>query len=371
MRDGSSSIIPLRTASSSDGEQLGLAQAGRPSDDVEPELRAGGGRELEHVGGPGREAREPLADDLAHALGRTELRERPGEPDRSVDDLDELRLDQRAPELADQERVPAGELADRPRELRRAGAELALRGAPDELAHLLAREPGQPQPHDVVGAAQVGERLRERLRDVGLGVAEGGEQQHARVARGPREVTQEQQGRRVGPVPVLEHEQHRPAADAGEQVGHRRVQAVALRVRIGLDRRRQLAHAERQVGQQPRQLAARGAERRAQLDRIDDARQVVERLDERPVGRPHDRVAGAVEDERAAAGRLARELAHQAALARAGLAAQQDDPPALALRHGHERPERLQLGRAADEWKRRRETERAGKIVHAAADRRP
>ena len=75
-----------------------------------------------------------------------------------------------------------------------------------------------------------------------------------------------------------------------------------------------------------------GAERRAQLVGIGGSRQVVERLDERPVRRAHDGVARAVEDERAVARRLGGELADEPALARARLAAEQDDPASLALR---------------------------------------
>jgi hypothetical protein len=253
---------------------------------------------------------------------------------------------------------------DRARELGRPVAGAALRGEPDELAHLRVRQAGQPQPDDGVGAAQVGERLRERFRDVGIGVAERGEQQHARVAGGACQVTQEQQGRRVRPVPVLEHEQDRPAADPRKEIRHRRMQPVAFRVRVGLERRRQIAYPEGQIGQQPHELAARVAQRRPQLERVDGAREVVERVDERPVRRAHDRVAGPVEHEHAVASRLACEFTHQAALARAGFAAQQDDPASLALRHRHERPERLQLGRTTDEGKRRREAERTGKVVH-------
>ena len=129
---------------------------------------------------------------------------------------------------------------------------------------------------------------------------------------------------------------------------------MALGVRVGVDRCRQVADAGRQVGEQPRELAARRAQRDAQLGGVDDAGGVLERLDERPVRRAHDRVAGAVEDERAGPGRLGRELAHQAALARAGLAAEQDDAAALALGHRHERPQRLELRASA----RRRGTSR-------------
>jgi hypothetical protein len=221
-------------------------------------------------------------------------------------------------------------------------------------------EAGEAEPDDVVGAAEVGERLRERPGHVGLRVAEGGQQQHPRIARRAGEMAQEQERRRVGPVPVLEHEQDRPAAEPHEQVGHRGVQPVALGVRIGVDRRRQMPDAGGEVRDQPRQLAARRAQRGAELVGIDDARRMVERLDERPVGRAHDGVARAVEHERAGAGRLGRELAQQAALARPGLAAEQHHAAALALGHGHERPQRLELRRAPDEREGRDEGERSG-----------
>ena len=54
----------------------------------------------------------------------------------------------------------------------------------------------------------------------------------------------------------------------------------------------------------------------AQDVRVGVPHELVERLDERAVRRPHDRVAGAVEHERALVGDLARELAHEPALAR-------------------------------------------------------
>src|SRR5205823_10947339 len=134
------------------------------ADHVELELAADGGRKLEQVDRPRRESGEPLADDLAHALRRAEVRRRPGEAQRAVDELDGVGLDERAPELADEERVAPGELADRLRELGRPGARLAARGAPDELGHLLAREAAEPHADDVVAPSQVRERLGERLR---------------------------------------------------------------------------------------------------------------------------------------------------------------------------------------------------------------
>jgi hypothetical protein len=160
-------------------------------------------------------------------------------------------------------------------------------------------------------------------------------------------------------VPVLEHEEHRPPPAHGrEQVGHRRVEAVALGVGVRLDGLR----AHRQLRQQPRQLSAGRAERGLQLLRVDLAGEVVERLHERPVRRVHDRVARAVEHERAAGRRLAGELAHEPALARARLAADDHHPAALPLRPGHQAAERGQLARAPDERERRRVGQGSGEL---------
>ena len=177
---------------------------------VELELRPGRRRQLEQVAGRGLKPGEPPADDLAHALGRAQL----------------ARVGERAPELADEERVAAGQLADLAGDLR-VGAH--------EFGHLVARQPSQPQAHDVLGAAQVGQRLAQRLRHVG--VAEGGQHQQARAGAAARQVPQQAERRPVGPVRVLEHEQHRAVlADPRQQVGDRGVQAVADRVRVGVGR---------------------------------------------------------------------------------------------------------------------------------------
>ena len=145
------------------------------------------------------------------------------------------------------------------------------------------------------------------------------------------------------------------------------MQPVALGVGVGPDRGRETADPGAEVGKQPGELAAAGAERGAQLVGLGGPRELVERLDEGPVGRAHLRVAGAVEDERAVVRRLGGELAHEPALARAGLAAQQDHAAALPVGARHERAESFQLGGAADEREGRGETERTGEARHAAA----
>ena len=129
------------------------------------------------------------------------------------------------------------------------------------------------------------------------------------------------------------------------------MQTVPLRVGIRIDRRRQVADALWEVGQQPDQLAAAGAERLAQLRRVGAARQVLERLDERAVRSAHDGVTGAVEHQRSVGRSFGGELAHQPALAGARLAPEQHDPASLALRAGHQRAQRLELRCAAGEWK--------------------
>jgi hypothetical protein len=167
-------------------------------------------------------------------------------------------------------------------------------------------------------------------------------------------------------VPVLEHEQQRLAAGgACKEVGHGRVQAMALGVGIGGDRRRQPADARGQVCKQPRQLAAGAAEVRTEQLRIGGANELIERFGEGAVGRVHHGVAGAVEHVHSFAGNLLRQLAHEAALARSGLPAQQREPAALPLLARNERPQRRELRSAADERIGGGESEGAGKLFHA------
>ncbi len=216
--------------------------------------------------GPRVQAGDPLADDLAHARRRRQLVQRANERDPPVGDDDRRGLDQRPPQLADEEGVALGQPANRLCELLDGGVALAAGGAGDEVGDLGAGERVEPHPHDVVGAAQVGERLRQLARRVDLRVAEGAQQQHPPAPARARQVPQQQQRAGVGPVAVLQHQQHggcrRPApASSG---GDRGVEPVAFGVRIGDGRRRQSGHASGEVGQQPRQLAGGRAQLGAQ-----------------------------------------------------------------------------------------------------------
>ena len=185
-------------------QQLGVGEAGGAPDDVELDLRPRGRGELEEVDRGRREPGEPPAHHLPDALGTVQLARRAMHVDLVVRELDRARLDQRPPELAEQERVAHGE---RVQGLRERDRRIAPRRAADELRHLRVRQAGQPEPDDVV-AAQVGEGLGEYGRDVRLRVPERREQQD-RGAAGPGQMAQQQQRGPVRPVQVLEHEQRR------------------------------------------------------------------------------------------------------------------------------------------------------------------
>ena len=85
-----------------------------------------------------------------------------------------------------------------------------------------------------------------------------------------------------------------------------------------------------QVGDQAGELAPAGAEVFPQLLGVGDAHEVRERLGDRLVGDAHDGVARPVEHEHALGGGLMGELAHEPALARSRLAAEQGHAPPLA-----------------------------------------
>ena len=109
-------------------EELGVPDSGGAADDVELELRACRGGELEQIAGAGRQAGETLADHLAHALGAAELGGRAHQSHLAVGQLDGAGLDEGAPELADQERVAVRQVADR------VGPARAARGRAHRLA---------------------------------------------------------------------------------------------------------------------------------------------------------------------------------------------------------------------------------------------
>ncbi len=229
-----------------------------------------------------------------------------------------------------------------------------------ELGDLVLRQPAQPDPRDALGAVHVDERLGERRRDVGVGVAKGRDQQHPGGRAGPHEVTQELERRGIGPVHVLEHDEERCLrADPDEQVGDRGVEPVPLGVGIGRDRPGEGADARLELREQSRQLAAGRTEMPSEHLGLRVADEVLEGGRERAVRRPDDGVAVAVEHGRALLGHVARKLPHEAALARAGIAGDERRAAPLPGGAGQKGSQRRKLVRPPRECERRREPERA------------
>ena len=145
-------------------------------------------------------------------------------------------------------------------------AELAVGGAGEELGHLLAVQPGHPQPHQALRPPQVDEASDSSAGTSASVSRKVARIEHPRVRGGAREMPEQQQGRRVGPVPVLDHEQHgTAAAGADEQVGDGHVQAQALGVLVAGERIRQVSQMRAQLREQAGQLARARAQIRAQL----------------------------------------------------------------------------------------------------------
>ena len=159
---------------------------------------------------------------------------------------------------------------------------------PDAQAHELHRL-GLGQAADVELdheplAAQAGQRGVEALAPL-VDVAVGAHDRHARVVGGARQVAQEQQRRAVGPLQVVEHDQHRHRRrDLGQQPGHRLEQPVAVGLGVAGIGRGQLGHAAAQLGDEPAQLGAVLPGDDAQLLQRRAEHVVAQRLQERLVG---------------------------------------------------------------------------------------
>ena len=172
-------------------------------------------------------------------------------------------------------------------------------------------------------------------------VAVGPEEHRAPRLRRAQQVAQELEGRAVGPLQVVEHEQQRRAArDLGEQGGERVEQALPLHARVAAERLRRLA----QLRQQGGEVGGARAEPLRRHGERGAAGPAAQHLEDRPVGAGPGLVEAAVEDDGAVAVRGAGELRGEPRLADPGLAGEQDEPPLVADRRvprAAERGERL------------------------------
>ena len=317
-------------------EELVLGQQHDAFEQCGVDVAADHRRDAEQLDGRRLEPAEPPRDDLLDALGQTEALELRRARAAGV----HPRLEQVADDLLHEERVALGLLVEGMGERARrrlAGAEpYQLSGV--EFAQAadveLGREPV---------ALQLGQRVAERVAAALGGAVRAQDQQPGR-AGGSRQMAQEQKRRPVGPLEVVQHQQHgRRARQLGEQPEDRLEQPVALGLGLVQGRRREVGGAPAQLGDQPRQLRAVLARHRPQVAERRVQRPVPERLEDRLVG--HNGLARRAPREHDRAGLVhpARELGGQRALPDAGVAGQQYEPARPLLGAG-QLPYLLELG---------------------------
>ncbi len=236
-------------------------------------------------------------------------------------------LAQISPELANEQRRPARELADGRDEL--AGRFRAGRCA-NERSHLLVTEPPEREPCHRVEACELGERVRERGPDLLASVAVRRDHQHPRLRCRPAQVTKHLERLVVSPVDVVRDEQQRlQPAGAAQQLGCRAPEQVAVgRGFSGGERRAgqplELRHEQRQ---QPAAIADAFGERLG----VADAKEELEPLPQRLVRVADRGIGGAVEHEHVSRRRFVRQLAHEPCLAASRLRREQHEAALAAL----------------------------------------
>ena len=118
----------LAVASSTAASERAPVEPGGLGEDAQLEPRPGDGRQLEQSRSSPAQPRQALPHDVADPLGAAQLGDRPRQVHAAVRDLDGAALAQVAPELAEQQRRPVGELADRGSELRASPPRRSRRG---------------------------------------------------------------------------------------------------------------------------------------------------------------------------------------------------------------------------------------------------
>ena len=303
-------------------EQLVLGLRAQERQDVQLELAAEDRRGHEQAVRRGAEAADALGDDVLHALGHRE----PAARVRPRLGADRARLREVAQHLDDEERVAFGSLVDDPAQLRR---RVVARENADELRHGRRVEGLERVTEHPALAPELGQHLCQRMLDVELGLPVGAEHQETGLARIASQVLQQQQGRLVGPMQVVEHEHHGPVLRGlAQQRAHGLEQPRARALRVAGQRLREVGDQLRELGHEPSQLAADQVHLSGQLARRTRVDVLSQRLDERLLCEQALLVAAPVEHDRSVLERALRELRRQARLADARLAVHEHDPPA-------------------------------------------
>ena len=315
-------------------EQAVLVLAGDGRQEVEVELAAHHGGHGQDGAGALRQARHTLADDLPDRLGEPLVGQVTTDPPVAVLLVHGPRVQQVAQQLAEEVRVAVGLTTyvvgqghARPVEL--------VAGRPLHVGHdVPVVETRQGEALHAGQAVQLGEDVGQGVvgREVGLAVVADDEQ--AGVARAVRQVPEQAQGRLVGPLEVVEHEQDRCLlGHLGEHSVHRGIQEVAVGIGVG-GRGRELGEPPLQAGQQAHEACSVAVDVGLQVRFVGVRHVVTQGLHEGLVGDAHVLVAASVEDYAAGLVAAAADLAGEGRLAHPRLAGHQEELPSLAGVHG-------------------------------------
>ena len=214
------------------------------------------------------------------------------------------------------------------------GRRLLAAQGPQQRGHAVLREPLQADPLRQAVAEQVFERPGEAVAGRHLGVAVRAHRQHRQAGKALGEVLDEEERPFVGPVEVVEHEEHRPPGGGpAEEVPQAVEEVVALLLRRQLQRRRDVGEEPPEAGQQLRHLGGVVGEERPEGVRARSGGQrLLKDLDEGHVGRrPFDLVAAADEHPETLGGGVGSDLLGEPGLADTGFSPdERQGPPAVA-----------------------------------------
>jgi hypothetical protein len=293
-----------------------LLQAGDDGQQVEVTALAEHRRGSEHAPARVRQARHAPPHGLADLVGDRRAIDRDIALPATVALVDHAALGEVADDLLDEERVAVGLRVQAVHEV---GRHVVSGRALQQLGDLLLAQPRQRQPLDQPLAAQVGERLAERVRGREVGGAVGPRDEQRPVGEA-HEVAQEQQRGRVGPVQVVQHQHHRALLAEPAEEG-------ADGVEEGL------AACDGGLGVTARDRVRAGRQQRVEaVDRVREGRHRgdagAQRLHERLVGAHRLLVRAPEEDDGPVVVRGSGELGDEPRLAYARLSADRDEPRA-------------------------------------------
>ncbi len=247
-------------------EQRILTDLGQPGEHTDVELATDDCRQAQHPEGFVTETLDAPADDVADARRQAEVLELTGDgPATVVTQHDVAVLAEVAKDLTGEERVAVGLPAQGMREPDPGVIELVAGRGRDQLDQLVVFQTAELHPGDVRFAVQIREQLRQRVPPTEVGVAIGARDRHVHLGRRCNDMSQQLQGRGVGPMQIVEHHHHGCRPGRGrEQLGGAFPQQQPLRIRVGYaigvgtDRRYRTAPARRV----PRPAARRPIPRR-------------------------------------------------------------------------------------------------------------